>query len=102
MLRRNNRGSKYDQLVDEVDLLDCNPGYARVRYLNGKEETVSTRYLAPVADTEEQTSPHETNLTDESVIQPSSDSKNRRDESITPTDFEVSIGEPNKSILEQQ
>ncbi|QQP40012.1 Uncharacterized protein FKW44_013906, partial [Caligus rogercresseyi] len=47
MLRRFVRTSKTDPLVDEVELLDSNPSFARVRYPGGKESSVSVRDLAP-------------------------------------------------------
>ena len=47
LLKRHVRKSKYDPLVDEVDLIDVNPEYAHVRFSNGKESTVSVRDLAP-------------------------------------------------------
>ena len=47
-MRRNVRNSKYDPLVDEVELLDCNPMYAHVRLQDGRETTVSLHQLAPV------------------------------------------------------
>ena len=46
LLRRFVR-NKNEPLVDEVELLDCNPSYANIRYLDGKETTVSVRDLAP-------------------------------------------------------
>lgn len=52
LLRKQNRTSKYDPLVEEVDLLDCNPTYARIRHSDGREDTVSLRNLAPAAKTE--------------------------------------------------
>ena len=48
LMRRNVRNSKYDPLVDEVELLDCNPMYAHVRLQDGRETTVSLHQLAPV------------------------------------------------------
>ena len=48
LMRRNVRSSKYDPLVDEVELLDCNPMYAHVRLQDGRETTVSLHQLAPV------------------------------------------------------
>ena len=48
LLKRNVRSSKYDPLVDEVELLEANPNYAHVRLQNGTETTVSTRHLAPL------------------------------------------------------
>jgi hypothetical protein len=47
LLKKQQRLSKYDPLVEEVELLECNPQYAHVRLPNGKEETVSVRHLAP-------------------------------------------------------
>lgn len=47
LLRRFVRRSKYDPLVDEVQILDANPNYAHIRYQNGRETTVSVRDLAP-------------------------------------------------------
>ena len=47
MLRRFNRQSKHEPLVDEVDLVDVNPTYARVRYPNGRESDVSLHDLSP-------------------------------------------------------
>jgi len=39
--------SKNEPLVDEVEVVDVNPTYARVRYPGGREVTVSLRDLAP-------------------------------------------------------
>jgi hypothetical protein len=47
LLKRPVRNSKYDQLVDEVELIEANPQYAHVRDRNGREITVSLRDLAP-------------------------------------------------------
>ncbi|CAG2223252.1 unnamed protein product [Mytilus edulis] len=41
------RATKYDPLVEEVDLLEANPTYAHVRLPDGRETTVSVRHLAP-------------------------------------------------------
>lgn len=48
LMKRNIRNSKYDPLVDEVDLLDCNPMYAHVRLRDGRETTVSLHQSAPI------------------------------------------------------
>jgi len=53
-LKRYVRQSKYDPLVDEVELIDANPNYATVRLQNGNEATVSLRHLAPTGDNQEQ------------------------------------------------
>lgn len=41
------RSSKYDPAVQEVDIVDVNPTYARVRLPSGREPLVSLRHLAP-------------------------------------------------------
>ena len=50
LLKCHVKNSKYDSDVDEVDLIEANPQYAYVRFNNGCETTVSTRYLAPTGD----------------------------------------------------
>ena len=47
LLRRFVRDSKYEPLVDEVQLLEANPAYARIRHGDGRESTVSLNDLAP-------------------------------------------------------
>lgn len=47
LLRRFDRRSKFDPLVEEVTLLEGNSEYAHIRYPDGRETTVSTRHLAP-------------------------------------------------------
>lgn len=47
-LKRQVRHSKYEPIVDVVDLLEANPNYAVVRNRDGRESTVSIRHLAPV------------------------------------------------------
>ena len=49
-MKRNVRSSKFDPLVDEVELLNANPQYAHVRLRDGRETTVSLRQLAPVGE----------------------------------------------------
>ena len=50
LLKKHVRQSKFDSLVDEVDLLDANAQYAHVRLPSGRETTVSIRDLAPPGD----------------------------------------------------
>ena len=45
LLKRHVRANKTDPLVDEVELLQANPQYAHIRYPDGKEDTVSVKYL---------------------------------------------------------
>lgn len=52
LLKRHVRTSKYDSVVDKVDLLHATPNYAIVRMPNGRESTVSLKDIAPcVTDT---------------------------------------------------
>ena len=48
--KRNVRRSKYDSLVEPVQLIEANPSYALVRFDNGAEDTVSLRDLAPAGE----------------------------------------------------
>ncbi|KAG8334372.1 hypothetical protein J6590_108547 [Homalodisca vitripennis] len=50
LTRRNVRSSKYEPLVDEVELVEANPQYALICYPNGRESTVSLKHLAPRGD----------------------------------------------------
>ena len=50
LLKNHTRCSKYDPLVEEVNLIDCSPQYAVVRHSSGREQTVSLRDLAPIAE----------------------------------------------------
>lgn len=52
LLKKFNQKSKYDPLVDEVELLEANLEYAHVRLPDGRETTVSTRNLAPAGEKE--------------------------------------------------
>lgn len=52
LMKNMNRKSKYDPLVEEVELLEANDEYAHVRLPDGRETTVSTRHLAPPGSTE--------------------------------------------------
>ena len=48
LLKKHVRTSKYEPLVEEVDLVETNPNFATVRNSNGRESTVSLRHLAPL------------------------------------------------------
>lgn len=52
LIKRNVRSSKYDDLVEEAELLEANPQYAFIRRKDGSESTVSLRQLAPKGDTD--------------------------------------------------
>jgi transposase InsO family protein len=47
LVKNNVRTSKYDDLVEEVDLIHANPEYAWIKKKDGSETTVSLRQLAP-------------------------------------------------------
>lgn len=47
LMKNNNRASKYEPLVHEVELIEANPEYAYVRFPDGRETSVSIRHLAP-------------------------------------------------------
>ncbi|XP_063625652.1 uncharacterized protein LOC134797361 [Cydia splendana] len=48
LMRRFNRKSKYQPLVEEVEVIETNPTYSYVRTEDGRETTVSNRHLAPL------------------------------------------------------
>ena len=48
LLKRHARRSKFEPLVDEVDLVSVNPTSARVRFEGGREVSVSLRDVAPL------------------------------------------------------
>lgn len=48
LLKKQNRSNKYEPAVEEVELIHSNPDYSYVRYSDGRETTVSNRYLAPL------------------------------------------------------
>nr|VZI21277.1 unnamed protein product [Spirometra erinaceieuropaei] len=47
LLKKSNQQSKFDPLVEEVELPQCTSQYAHIRFNNGREETVSVRLHAP-------------------------------------------------------
>ena len=47
-LKRHVRLSKYDPLVDEVELIEVYPSYAHIQHKNGSQSTVSCQDLAPI------------------------------------------------------
>eukprot|EP00795_Rhopilema_esculentum_P010965 gene10965-19801_t len=49
--QRHIRDSKFDPLVDEVELIEANPRYAHIRFQDGREDTVSLKHLAPQGNT---------------------------------------------------
>lgn len=51
LIKKTIRNTKYDPLVEEVELLEANPYYSHIRFPSGKESTVSNRQLAPIGRT---------------------------------------------------
>jgi hypothetical protein len=49
-MKKHVRASKYDPLVEEVDLIEANLDYAYVRLADGRGTAVSTHHLAPTGD----------------------------------------------------
>ena len=79
LLKRHVRNSKYEPLVDEVELIEANPKYAHVKFPHGRVDTVSTKHLAPQGDViEEQTDP----LPDLTQSQEVTDQNSARNESF--------------------
>ena len=60
LLRNFRRTSKYDPIVQQVDLIDANPQYAFIKYPDGRQSTVSLRDLAPLSSGELETDVSET------------------------------------------
>lgn len=56
LLKRHVRASKYEPLVENVELIEANPCYAHIRYSNGHEDTVSVKHLAPCGQENEESS----------------------------------------------
>lgn len=50
LMRKFNRSSKYDPIVEEVEVVHPNPEYTTVRLQDGRELNVSNRHLAPRGD----------------------------------------------------
>ena len=70
LMKNFKRQSKYDPLVEEVELVDVNPEYAFVRLDNGRETSVSLKHLAPLGSGNNQT--ENSTISSETPMQPSS------------------------------
>ena len=79
-LKRVERSSKYDPLVEEVQLVNCNPQYAHIVHADGKTETVSVRRLAPVAHVEPSTDQNRLPLSSPPQVETSEQPDNRSDQ----------------------
>jgi len=56
LLKRHGRSSKYDPVVEDVDLVHATPNYAVVRFPSGKESTVSVKDISPAGSSRENNS----------------------------------------------
>ena len=86
-LKRYVKQSKYDPSVDEVELIDANPNYAHVKFLDGRESTVSLRDLAPTGDRTSPVTNYDTETANEiQILTENSES------SLSPAGAEDSVG----------
>ena len=66
-LKRHVRASKFEPVVDEVDLVHTTPNYAVVRLSSGRETTVSLRDIAP-CNSEEPVTDNDASVNDDRTI----------------------------------
>ena len=72
LLKKHVQKSKYDPLIEEVELSEANPQYAHIRYPNGKETTVSVRHLAPKIDYYKELNSEQNDMHEQSITEPHS------------------------------
>ena len=70
LVRKHVRGSKYEPVVEEADLIHATPNYAFIRFKNGHEATVSLKDVAPT--------PNQPPIIDESDVYPTNESNNSK------------------------
>ena len=93
LLKRHNRSNKYHALVQEINLIEANPQYSRVRHPNGREDTVATKYLGPVGKlllhaSLDQQSPYAENMDD---VEHKQDNKKERAPTPSIRDHKVTL-----------
>jgi len=54
LLQRHVRNSKFEPLVDQVELIEANPSHKHIRFEDGRKDTVSLKHLAPKDNTIQQ------------------------------------------------
>ena len=64
--------SKYDPIVEVVELLEANPTHARIRHRDGREDSVALRHLARFPRSDRPQDSAENVLLDESSANPTS------------------------------
>ena len=97
LIRNFTRASKHDNVVQEVDLLHANPAYAKVRYPDGHEATVSLDDLAPTARYQNGKSQLSETVLDESSSIQASDVNKTNSSTPTPSSNDESISFPQES-----
>ena len=88
------RLSKYDPLVEQVQLVEANPSYARVRFSDGRESTVSLKHLAPVCENDAVES-HSENVS--AIDQPLAEPRPIRSVDVTATEQSTAESRPIRS-----
>ena len=88
------RLSKYDPLVEQVQLVEANPSYARVRFSDGRESTVSLKHLAPVCENDAVES-HSENVS--AIDQPLAEPRPIRSADVTATEQSTAESRPIRS-----
>ena len=101
LYRKNVRTSKYEPLVEEVELLESNPEYAHIKFPDGREETVSLRQLAPTALQTPQITTCEP-ITHQSLTNNTNDTPNTHCDSPNNTDVSASAENFENLLLKQQ
>ena len=70
LLKKHVRKSKYDPLIEEVELIEANPPYAHIRYPNVKETFVSVRYLALKNDDYKELNSEQNDIQEQNITEP--------------------------------
>jgi hypothetical protein len=93
-VKKHVRSSKYDPLVEEVELIEAEPQYAHIKFPSGRESTVSIKDLAPIGDSNPPNSDNEnpnTNNTNHSEYTSLLD-KNTDKETLLDPELEIGTG----------
>lgn len=110
MLRKFVRQHKSDPLVEPVEIISATPNFARIRFLDGHQSTVSTEDLAPTPVTDpsfaDSDSPVFTDHCESSSSTPSNNDEPEmstdQQETTTNGESSTSVGETKSRDLEQQ
>ena len=110
LLKNHVRKSKYDPLIEEIELIEANLQYAHIKYPNGKETTVFVRHLAPKSNdykelNSEQNDMHEQNITEPNSTHPdvyedSSETISVNDDNLNENEQIITETPPNSNELD--